>query len=88
MLEFLPAHLLRAAFGLVLGALLGLVARRGRFCTLGAVEDAVYARDMRRARAWMLATGVAILGAHLLEAFAELDLARSLYAGSRLEWGA
>ncbi|GJE79403.1 hypothetical protein CJNNKLLH_0729 [Methylorubrum thiocyanatum] len=87
MLEFLPAHLLRAAFGLALGALLGLVARRGRFCTLGAVEDAVYARDLRRARAWMLAAGVAILGVHLLEAFAGLDLARSLYAGSRLEWG-
>ncbi|MER2266007.1 YeeE/YedE family protein [Methylobacterium oxalidis] len=88
MLETLPAHLTRAALGFVLGALLGLVARRGRFCTLGAVEDAVYARDTRRARAWMLAAGLAILGTHLLEAYAGLDLARSIYAGPRLEWGA
>ncbi|GBU15872.1 MULTISPECIES: YeeE/YedE family protein [Methylobacterium] len=88
MLELLPPHLLRAALGFVLGVLLGLVARRGRFCTLGAVEDAVYARDTRRARAWMLAAGIAILGTHLLEAYAGLDLARSIYAGARLEWGA
>jgi len=88
MLETLPAHLTRAALGFLLGALLGLVARRGRFCTLGAVEDAVYARDTRRARAWMLAAGLAILGTHLLEAYAGLDLARSIYAGPRLEWGA
>ncbi|KQQ14204.1 SoxT protein, YeeE/YedE family protein [Methylobacterium sp. Leaf123] len=88
MLDILPPHLLRAALGLVLGALLGLVARHGRFCTLGAIEDAVYARDTRRARAWMLAAGIAILGTHLLETFAGLDLPRSIYAGPRLEWGA
>ncbi|MER2252898.1 YeeE/YedE family protein [Methylorubrum podarium] len=88
MFESLPPHLFRATLGLVLGALLGLVARRGRFCTLGAVEDAVYARDTRRARAWMLAAGIAILGTHLLETYAGLDLARSIYAGPRLEWGA
>jgi uncharacterized membrane protein YedE/YeeE len=88
MLEIMPPHLLRAALGLVFGVLLGLVARRGRFCTLGAVEDAVYAQDMRRARAWMLAAGIAILGTHLLETFAGLNLARSIYAGPRLEWGA
>ncbi|MEH3116283.1 MAG: YeeE/YedE family protein [Methylorubrum populi] len=88
MLDILPVHLLRAALGFVLGALLGSVARRGRFCTLGAVEDAVYARDTRRARAWMLAAGIAILGTHLLETYAGLDLARSIYLSPRLEWGA
>lgn len=51
MLEILLPHFLQAALGLVLGALLGLVACRGRFCTLGAVEDAVYARVTRQARA-------------------------------------
>lgn len=87
MLDILPAHLLRAVLGLVFGALLGLIARQGRFCTLGAVEDAVYARDTRRARAWMLAAGIAILGTHLLELLAGLDLARSIYVMPRLEWG-
>jgi uncharacterized protein len=88
MLDTLPAYLLRAALGLALGALLGTVARRGRFCTLGAIEDAVYARDTRRARAWLLAIGIAILGTQLLEAAAGLDLSRSIYTGPRLEWGA
>lgn len=88
MFEVLSPHLIRATLGFVLGALLGLVARRGRFCTLGAIEDSVYARDTRRARAWMLAAGVAILGTHLLETYAGLDVARSIYAGPRLEWGA
>ena len=67
---------------------LGFVARRARFCTLGAVEDAVYARDTRRARAWMLAAAVAILGTHLLEAAGALDLGRSIYVSPRLEVGA
>nr|WP_042674186.1 YeeE/YedE family protein [Methylobacterium sp. B34] len=88
MSDILPAYLLRAALGLVLGALLGTVARRGRFCTLGAIEDAVYAHDTRRARAWLLATGIAIFGTQLLETGGGLDLARSIYAGPRLEWGA
>lgn len=87
MLDILPAYLLRAALGLALGALLGIVARRGRFCTLGAIEDAVYARDTRRARAWLLATGIAILGTQLLETGGGLDLARAIYTGPRLEWG-
>ncbi|WP_091712868.1 YeeE/YedE family protein [Methylobacterium phyllostachyos] len=88
MMDLLPAHLVRAALGLVLGAVLGMVARRGRFCTLGAIEDAVYARDTRRARAWLLATGIAVLGTQLLESEFGLDLARSIYAGPRFEWGA
>ncbi|MDP4024686.1 YeeE/YedE family protein [Methylobacterium sp. NEAU 140] len=88
MLDMVPAHLIRAALGLVLGALLGMVARRGRFCTLGAIEDAVYARDTRRARAWLLATGIAVLGTQLLETGDGLDLARSIYTGPRLDWGA
>ncbi|OAH31526.1 YeeE/YedE family protein [Methylorubrum sp. B1-46] len=87
MLETLSAHLIRAALGLILGALLGFVARRSRFCTLGAIEDAVYARDTRRARAWLLAAGLAILGTQLLESLVGLDLGRSLYSGPTLEWG-
>lgn len=47
-------HLIRAVLGLVIGCALGYAARRGRFCTLGALEDAVYGRDTRRLRAWAL----------------------------------
>ncbi|MBZ0149028.1 MAG: YeeE/YedE family protein [Pseudorhodoplanes sp.] len=88
MFEDLPAFLVRLSLGLVLGVALGFAARRGRFCTLGAIEDAVYANDTRRLRSWILAIGVAIVGVHALELWGELDLTRSIYLGARLEWGA
>jgi uncharacterized membrane protein YedE/YeeE len=86
MLE-LPPFLLRTLLGFVLGLALGFVARRGRFCTVGAIEDAVYAADTRRLRMWLLAIATAIAGTHALELFSELDLSRSIYTGPRLEWG-
>jgi uncharacterized protein len=88
MLDAVPLFAVRLLLGLVLGIALGFVARRGRFCSLGAIEDAVYASDTRRLRSWILAIGVAIIGVHLLELFGGLDLTRSIYLGQRLEWGA
>jgi uncharacterized membrane protein YedE/YeeE len=83
----LPPYLIRTALGLVLGIVLGFAARRGGFCTLGAIEDAVYGNDTRRLRAWMLAIAVAVAGVAALEMFAGLDLSRSIYTVPRLEWG-
>lgn len=88
MFDDIALNLLRFGLGLGLGAAFGFVARRGRFCTLGAIEDAVYANDTRRLRSWLFAIGVAIVGVHLLEVFGELDLTKSIYTGSRLELGA
>ncbi len=88
MFDDLPLNLLRFLLGLGLGAAFGFVARRGRFCTLGAIEDSVYANDTRRLRTWLLAIGVAVIGVHLLESIGELDLTKSIYTGSRLEFGA
>ncbi|MET0277612.1 MAG: YeeE/YedE family protein [Pseudorhodoplanes sp.] len=88
MFEDLPLNLVRLGLGLALGLAFGFVARRGRFCTLGAIEDSVYSDDTRRLRTWLLAIGVAIIGVHLLEAFGGLDLSKSIYVGSRLELGA
>ena len=85
MIEALPPHVVRAGLGLLIGTGLGYVARRGRFCTLGAIEDALYGGDTARLRAWGLAIAVAIAGTHLLT-FAGLDLSRAIYAGPRLEW--
>lgn len=83
----LAPYLLRTLLGFALGILLGFVARRGRFCTLGAIEDAVYGGNMLRLRAWALATAVAIAGVHGLEALYALDLSRAIYTPARLEWG-
>lgn len=90
MAELLPhdlaANLVRTLLGFVAGVALGFAARRGRFCTLGAIEDAVYARDTRRLRAWALAIGVATAGIVLLVGAAGLDLSRTIYVAPRLEW--
>lgn len=54
-----------ALIGLIGGIALGLAARLGRFCTLGAIEDWLYSSDDKRMRMWGIAIGTAILGTHL-----------------------
>lgn len=80
-------HLIRAVLGLVIGGALGYAARRGRFCTFGALEDAVYGGDTRRLRAWALAIAVAMVGVHVLS-LGGLEVGRTLYASPQLELGA
>lgn len=55
-----------ALIGLGGGILLGLAARLGRFCTLGAIEDALYGGSSERLRMWALAIGVAVIGSFTL----------------------
>ena len=62
MLEMIGEPAAVALAGLFGGILLGLASRLGRFCTLGAIEDAIYASDTRRIRMWGVAIGVAIVG--------------------------
>ena len=49
---------LLALIGFGGGLLLGLAARIGRFCTLGAVEDALYGGNSDRLRMWGVALGL------------------------------
>ena len=53
---------LAGAFG---GIILGLAARLGRFCTLGAIEDYTYGGSDVRLRMWILAIGTAVSGTFL-----------------------
>lgn len=62
MLDLLGEHWVAALFGLIGGTLLGLAARLGRFCTLGAIEDALYGGSDVRLRMWGIAIGTAIIG--------------------------
>ena len=71
-------------FGLLGGVVLGMAARLGRFCTLGAIEDALYANDFRRARMWGVALFVGILGVYALTASGQFDTAETVYA--RTAW--
>ena len=70
--------------GLVGGLMLGVAARRGRFCTLGAIEDALYGNDWNRVRMWAVALAVCIAGTFLLADFGLVQMDRTLYA--RVEW--
>lgn len=61
MLNFLPETVIVTLLGAVGGIVLGLAARLSRFCTLGAIEDALYAQDFKLIRMWVIAIGCAIL---------------------------
>ena len=86
MLDMLGEANAAALIGLVGGIALGLAARIGRFCTLGAIEDLLYSSDDRRMRMWGIAIGVAIIGTHLALSFGALEGAETAVAvtGGRL----
>ncbi|MBO6894680.1 MAG: YeeE/YedE family protein [Roseibium sp.] len=79
MLELLGEANTAALIGLGGGIALGLAARIGRFCTLGAIEDYLYGADDRRLRMWGLAIGVAIIGTHLAMSWDFMDGASTAY---------
>jgi len=68
------------AFG---GVLLGLAARLGRFCTLGAIEDALYGGSDTRLRMWALAIGTAIIGSFALMGSGLLTASDTYYLSTR-----
>jgi uncharacterized membrane protein YedE/YeeE len=72
----------------IMGVVLGAVANKTNFCTMGAVSDWINMGDMSRLRSWFLAIGVAVLGVILLEAFALIDLGstRPSYRSSTFFW--
>ncbi len=80
MLEFLSQDTtLVALVGAFGGVLLGLAARLGRFCTLGAIEDYLYQSSDIRLRMWGLAIGSAILGSFALIGLGVLPYEKTLY---------
>ncbi len=75
----LPVEILAAIIGLSGGAVLGLAARLGNFCTLGAIESAFYGGNQARLRMWGVALGVAILGTFGLAEAGILDFNDTFY---------
>lgn len=78
--------LLLATF--ILAVVMGAVANKTNFCTMGAVSDAVNMGDYNRMRAWLLAIAVAMLGVTLLEyqGLVSPDEAFPPYRQSNLIW--
>jgi len=79
MLDLISEPVLVALVGLVGGVLLGLAARIGRFCTLGAIEDLFYGENTLRLRMWGIAIGLSVMGTFALSAAGLLDLSQTLY---------
>ena len=70
--------------------ILGAVANKTNFCTMGAVSDWVNMGDTGRIRAWALAITTAMLGVVILEAAGVFQLGSGTlppYRGSELLWG-
>ncbi|MFD1156607.1 YeeE/YedE family protein [Roseovarius aestuarii] len=79
MLETLGEANAAALIGLIGGIALGLAARIGRFCTLGAIEDVLYGSDNRRMRMWGIAIATAVIGTQISMALGFLDGAATAY---------
>lgn len=79
MLETIGEANTATLIGLIGGIALGLAARIGRFCTLGAIEDVLYGGDDRRMRMWAIAIGVAIIGTHIALHFDQFSLSSATY---------
>jgi len=86
-LEFSNIHLV-AALGFAVAVVLGAVANRTHFCTMGAVSDWVNMGQKGRMASWALAIGIAIAGAQILEMTGVVDLPSSLYRAPDLGIGA
>jgi len=73
-----------AIIGLIGGILLGLAARFGRFCTLGAIEDHAYGGSAVRLQMWGASIGFSIIFSFVLMAAGVFDPTQTFYLG--LAW--
>jgi len=78
-LEMISENSFVTLAGVFGGVLLGLAARLGRFCTLGAIEDTLYGNNTLRLRMWGLAIGAAIMGTYALAGAGLVPLEQSFY---------
>jgi hypothetical protein len=83
MIDGLADTTLVALVGLFGGVLLGLAARLGRFCTMGAIEDLLYGGSDIRMRMWALAIGTSVMSSFGLSALGLLDLDETFYLSIR-----
>ena len=63
----------------IVAAIMGAVANKTRFCTMGAVSDWVNIGDTGRMRAWVFAMAIALLGVLALEAAGSVSLSSETF---------
>jgi len=69
-----------------LAFIFGAVGNKTNFCTMGAISDWVNTGDSGRMRMWILAIGVAVLGANAMQLAGLIDLSKSIYPGPNFTW--
>jgi uncharacterized protein len=69
--------------GLLLAFLFGAIAQRTHFCSMGAISDVVHMGDWDRARQFVLAMGVTMVGFAALSVSQQINPADALYASTR-----
>ena len=82
--SFASAHSTILWLGFIIAFIMGAVATKTNFCTMGAVSDLVNMGDSGRLRAWLLAMAVAMIGVTVVESMGVLsvDSTRPPYRGS------
>ena len=86
--SFASAHSTILWLGFIIAFIMGAVATKTNFCTMGAVSDLVNMGDSGRIRAWLLAMAVAMIGVTVVESMGVLsvDSTRPPYRGSNFAW--
>lgn len=84
MIDELPIQSLVASLGAALGLCFGYVGRLTRFCTLSAVETAIYGDHWVQMRMWVFAIAVAILGTAFLTQYELIDLSGTVHMLPRI----
>ncbi|MDI9330092.1 MAG: YeeE/YedE family protein [Alphaproteobacteria bacterium] len=72
--------------GFALAFLFGAIAQATHFCTMGAISDVVNIGDWSRARQWMLAMAVAMIGFAALSLTGQIQADDALYVTPRWSW--
>jgi len=78
-MELFSQPVLMPVFGIVIGAVIGFIARRNHFCTLAALERHWYAGDSNGVRSWVLAAAIALATTLAMQATGLVDLSGSFY---------
>ena len=82
----LTTPMIMAFSGLLCGLLAGGVARGARFCTFGAVEDAILAGNMTRMKSWALAAATALLVVQLMHVNGLARIGEAFYLTPTFGW--
>jgi len=75
-----------ALYGFIAAAIFGYIGNKTQFCTMGSISDWVNMGSKVRLRAWILAIGLAIVGAQGMQLIGWVDLGKSIYLTTSFGW--